>query len=91
MGLIGAFEKEFLGDTRNKLDFIFKQLADYIEMSELEKNDFIELIKWMIILHDYGKLNEKWQVPMQKYQALKDPNWKFEVLGHTDFDITDCP
>jgi CRISPR-associated endonuclease/helicase Cas3 len=89
MGLIGAFEKEFLGDSRKKLDFVFKELAEYIEMSELEKDDFIELIKWMIILHDYGKLNEKWQIPMQKYQALKDPNWKFEVLGHTDFDSKD--
>ncbi|MFN8356383.1 MAG: CRISPR-associated helicase Cas3' [Spirosomataceae bacterium] len=89
MGLIGAFEKEFLGDTRNKLDFVFKQLAEYIEMPDMQKDDFIELIKWMIILHDYGKLNEKWQAPMQKYQALKAPNWKLEVLGHTDFDSKD--
>ncbi|MBB3837837.1 CRISPR-associated endonuclease/helicase Cas3 [Runella defluvii] len=89
MGLIGAFEQEFLGDKRNKLDFVFKQLADYIDMSELEKDNFIELIKWMIVLHDYGKLNEKWQVPMQKYQALKDTNWELEVLGHTDYDSKD--
>ena len=43
----------------------------------------------MIVLHDYGKLNNDWQEPMQKYQAAKekleirDFN---EVLAHTDYD-----
>ncbi len=92
MGLINAFEQEFLGTSENrndKLDFIFKELAVYIEEPELTKEDFLKLIKWMIILHDYGKLNENWQNPMQKYQSLKDPNWIKEVLGHTDFNSKD--
>ena len=92
MGLINAFEQEFLGTSENrndKLDFIFKELAVYIEEPELTKEDFLKLINWMIILHDYGKLNENWQNPMQKYQSLKDPNWIKEVLGHTDFNSKD--
>lgn len=92
MGLMSAFEKEFLGGQENrndKLDFIFKELAIYIEEPALTKEDFLKLIKWMIILHDYGKLNENWQNPMQKYQALKDPSWNKEVLGHTDFNSKD--
>lgn len=95
MGLIGAFNQDFLrsNETKNnKLDFVFRELAKYIEEPELYKKDFVKLIKWMIILHDYGKLNGKWQRPMQKYQALKEgidlKEFK-EVLGHTDFNSKD--
>lgn len=92
MGLIGAFEKEFLGESKDKLDFVFRELASYIERSDLQKQNFIRLIKFMIVLHDYGKLNEKWQKPMQTYQALKEgiePKIFKEVLGHTDYDDKD--
>ncbi|TAN16645.1 MAG: CRISPR-associated helicase Cas3' [Chitinophagaceae bacterium] len=81
MGLIGAFEKEFLP----KLDFTFKALSDYLQLSDFSKKKFIEIIKLMIILHDYGKLNGSWQKPIQKYQFLKDGASK-EILAHTDFD-----
>ncbi|MCC5919970.1 MAG: CRISPR-associated helicase Cas3' [Cyclobacteriaceae bacterium] len=87
--LIGAFEKEFLGENQDKLDFTFVEIAKFIANEELQKKDFIRLIKLMIVLHDYGKLNNKWQKPMQTYQALKegiDPKNFKEVLGHTDFD-----
>ncbi len=94
-GLIGAFEKEFLGKDTNrndKLDFVFAELAKYVDATELEKGDFIRLIKFMIVLHDYGKLNIAWQTPMQTYQAYKEgiepKNFK-EVLGHTNFDSKD--
>lgn len=95
MGLIGAFNQEFLKTNNvlyNKLDFVFSELANYIEEPELNKEDFIRLTKWVIVLHDYGKLNEKWQNPMQKYQALKEgiDLKKFkDVLGHTDFNSKD--
>lgn len=84
-GLLTVFEKDFLP----KLDFTFAELAKYLEMPELSKEDFIRLIKLMIVLHDYGKLNDAWQKPMQKYQKLKDPSWINEVLAHTDFDKND--
>lgn len=90
MGLIGVFEKEFLRRDKNNLDFIFKEIADFIDEPDLTKKDFIHLVHLMIILHDYGKLNEKWQEPMQKYQALKDNLSAIdEVLGHTDYNDKD--
>lgn len=88
--LIGAFEKEFLGENQDKLDFTFTELAKFIGKEDLQKNDFIRLIKLMIVLHDYGKLNNKWQKPMQTYQALKEginPVDFKEILAHTDFDF----
>ncbi len=90
--LIGAFEQEFLGENKDKLDFVFKELAIFIGREDLQKKDFIQLIKLMIVLHDYGKLNDKWQKPMQTYQALKEginPKDFKEILGHTDFDSKD--
>jgi CRISPR-associated endonuclease/helicase Cas3 len=90
--LIGVFEQEFLGEKQDKLDFIFKELALFIGREDLQKSDFIRLVKLMIVLHDYGKLNDKWQKPMQEYQALKEGinlrDFK-EVLGHTDYDSND--
>jgi len=90
--LIGAFEQEFLGKEQDKLDFVFKELAVFIGREDLQKADFIRLIKLMIVLHDYGKLNDKWQRPMQHYQALKEgmnPKDFKEILGHTDFNFKD--
>lgn len=86
--LIGAFEQAFLGEKQDKLDFVFKELAKFIGREDLQKADFIRLIKLMIILHDYGKLNDKWQYFMQEYQSVKDLNYKInsEILAHTDFD-----
>jgi CRISPR-associated endonuclease/helicase Cas3 len=85
MGLIRCFEKEFLP----KLDFAFTGLAKRIGKPEWTKVEFEQLIKLMIILHDYGKLNEKWQKPMRCYQAKKegkDPSNFKEILAHTDYD-----
>ncbi|MFN4084199.1 MAG: CRISPR-associated helicase Cas3' [Bacteroidia bacterium] len=86
MGLIRCFEKEFLP----KLDLAFAGLAKRIGKPEWTKTEFEQLIKLMIILHDYGKLNEKWQKPMRCYQAKKegkDPKDFKEILAHTDYDL----
>lgn len=92
IGLICAFEKEFLGINKDKFDFIFKELGIFTEVPGFNKDDFIRMIHLMILLHDYGKLNDKWQRPMQQYQALKenmDESFFKEILGHTDFDNKD--
>lgn len=87
LGLIGAFEKRFLGENRNKLNFIAKEISELIEDPEFNVNDLIQVIYLMIILHDYGKLNEDWQRPMQKYQGIKEGVEHFkEILAHTDYD-----
>lgn len=86
LGLIGAFEKEFLGKNRNRLDFISREIAKYID-TDFKTEDLIQAIYLMIVLHDYGKLNDNWQKPMQKYQAMKEGASFFnEVLAHTDYD-----
>jgi len=90
-GLIGAFEKEFLRNNKANLDFTFKELAKFIEAPNLTKDDFIRVIYLMILLHDYGKLNDEWQKPMQRYQAIKENATSFnEVLAHTDYDSKDA-
>jgi CRISPR-associated endonuclease/helicase Cas3 len=90
MGLLGVFEKEFLGKKKDKLDFVLQELAAFIGMPELSKGELINLIRLMILLHDYGKLNEDWQKPMQQYQALKEgvaiTNYN-ELLAHTDYNV----
>ncbi|HRO86215.1 MAG TPA: CRISPR-associated helicase Cas3' [Niabella sp.] len=88
MGLVRAFEKEFLGANSSKLDFIFKELGRFIQMPELHKDDFVRAIYLMIVLHDYGKLNTNWQSPMQQYQALKEniSTSYPAILAHTDYD-----
>lgn len=87
--LIGVFEDEFMGKEKDRLDFVFKELANFIG-SSIGKEEFVKLITLMLLLHDYGKLNIEWQLPMQRYQALKDSVdlTTFEdVLAHTDYDL----
>lgn len=87
LGLIAVFEKEFLGENRSKLDFISKEIAQYIDSSDFDSEDLIRSIYLMIILHDYGKLNDCWQKPMQKYQGIKEGiGCSNELLAHTDYD-----
>lgn len=87
LGLIGAFEKEFLGIKRDNLNFIAKEIGEFIEHLDFELDDLLKAIYLMIILHDYGKLNKKWQKPMQNYQGIKDGIENFnEILAHTDYD-----
>lgn len=95
MGLIGAFKQEFLklkDGRESKLDFVFNELSRYLKMPSFGRMDFIKLIKTMIILHDYGKLNTAWQKPMQHYQSIKENatigNFE-EILAHTDYNSKD--
>lgn len=67
-------------------------MANFIEVPELNKEDFIKFIELMIIMHDYGKLNTSWQKPIQQYQALKEGinlNQFTDILGHTDYNDKD--
>jgi CRISPR-associated endonuclease/helicase Cas3 len=86
MGLLGVFQKEFLGEGNDKLDFTFKALTQYLELEAFSKSDFIKVMRWMIVLHDYGKLNETWQKPMQEYQLRKTGTKTNEILAHTYYN-----
>lgn len=80
--IIGCYEQEF----KPKLQFVFQQLDNYWG----ESIDWDKLIKAMICLHDYGKLNSAWQKPMRELQILKGNYEPGEVLAHTDFnELTD--
>jgi CRISPR-associated endonuclease/helicase Cas3 len=80
--IIGCYEKVF----KPKLEFTFKQLDKYWG----ESIDWDKLIKAMICLHDYGKLNSAWQKPMRELQILKGNYKPGEVLAHSDFnELTD--
>jgi len=48
-----------------------------------------EIINFMIILHDYGKLNLAWQKKAHEWQAKKAPAPKDMILAHTDWDEGD--
>lgn len=78
--LLGHFYKNFLP----KMTFTFKALNDYLGTTL----EFEQLIKLMIVFHDYGKLNEKWQNPMRHYQALKEGielNDYQDIIAHTQY------
>ncbi len=82
--IIGCYEQVF----KPKLEFTFKQLDKYWG----ESIDWDKLIKAMICLHDYGKLNSDWQKKMKLLQKLKaNGNYdETEVLAHSDFnELTD--
>jgi len=80
--IIGCYEQEF----KPKLRFAFQQLDTYWG----ENIDWNKLIKAMICLHDYGKLNFAWQKPMRELQKLKGNYDPGEVLAHSDFNqLTD--
>lgn len=59
-----------------------------IQAIKYEDFNFDEIIKYIIIIHDYGKLNNDWQKIMNAYQKAKEGNTnnQHEFLTHTDFD-----
>lgn len=71
---------------------VFNEMYSYqfplskIKEKHYNEFDFEELIKFMIICHDLGKLNNKWQEIVQKYQSQKSGKEITELLAHTDFD-----
>ena len=82
--IIACYEQVF----KPKLQFTFNQLNEYWG----ESIDWDKLIKAMICLHDYGKLNTEWQKKMKLLQKLKDNGnyYPDEVLAHSDFNaLTD--
>ena len=84
-GLLGAFEQDFL----HLLDFPFKAFNQIFNANI----DFKKLVRLVLILHDYGKLDNAWQDWMQEYQSelshISNSPFTFEKgipLGHTGFN-----
>ncbi|MCF6183717.1 MAG: CRISPR-associated helicase Cas3' [Bacteroidales bacterium] len=81
MALLNYYRKIF----KPKMNFIFKELPKFMQAENI---DFNKLIEIMIVMHDYGKLNIDWQVPIKKYQSIKSGKIITEALAHSDFDRT---
>lgn len=87
-GLLGAFEQDFF--KNHQLDFVFNAWNDRLKANI----DFKKLIQLILILHDYGKLDNEWQKWMQSYQKVLSeelgtelfPFIEKEPLGHSGFD-----
>jgi len=84
-----AIENCYKNIFKPKLEFAFNQL----NILWKENIDWDKLITIMIYFHDYGKLSNRWQQPMQLLQKLKskkDNSFSYsedEVLAHSDFNI----
>lgn len=76
--LMAAYDKYF----RGKLDYAFNAFQNLLQVNV----PFKDLIGFMIVLHDYGKLNIAWQKKAWKYQVTKGPLAESVRLAHTDFD-----
>ena len=61
-----------------------------IQTEKYNEFDFDEIIKYIIVMHDFGKLSSRWQRIMNAYQKAKKDVIKRqdEYLTHTDFDPT---
>jgi len=69
--------------------------SHFYPLSRIQKDyfsdfDFEMSLKYILIMHDYGKLNQKWQSIVNEYQKIKynktGKEWKNIFLAHTDFD-----
>jgi CRISPR-associated endonuclease/helicase Cas3 len=67
---------------KDKCTYIFLKLKERIDL----KYDMEELLRFIIIMHDYGKLNIGWQASACKYQNEKGNYEKGELLAHTDYN-----
>ncbi len=63
-----------------------------IQQIKFKQFNFDEILTYIIIMHDYGKLNTLWQEIVNNYQRLKakQMNKIFQptFLAHTDYDPT---
>jgi len=78
--MIEVYEEKF----KDSIFFALKR----IQAIQYANFDFNEIIKYIIVMHDYGKLDDRWQKIMNTYQKAKERNnhKDDELLTHTDFD-----
>lgn len=62
----------------NRFDYTFDKLT------LMNSVNIDELIKFMIVLHDYGKLNDKWQKFARDWQKNLGDDCEGQLLAHTD-------
>lgn len=61
-----------------------------IQVKKYRNFDFEKILKFILIIHDYGKLNILWQKIVNDYQREKsrqnNKNWERKFLAHTDYN-----
>ena len=71
------YQYDTFEEHNNWMIQVYKEMYAYqyplskIQQKHYQEFDFDELIKFMIFCHDFGKLNNKWQEIVQRYQSLK--------------------
>jgi CRISPR-associated endonuclease/helicase Cas3 len=86
------YQYDTFEEHNNWMIEVFSEMYDYqyplskIKQRHYQEFDFDELMKFMVVCHDFGKLNDKWQEIVQKYQSLKSGKKVNQLLAHTDFD-----
>lgn len=78
VNMIKVYEIEFKAKVSYPLSILWEK--------NKFKSDIDEIIKFMIIMHDYGKLNKKWQKIARDFQKSKGNYKDGELLAHTEFD-----
>ncbi|MBD3341058.1 MAG: CRISPR-associated helicase Cas3', partial [Candidatus Lokiarchaeota archaeon] len=79
--MLEIFNEQFF----NQILFVAKKVQE----KKYGNVNIIDLIKFIIIMHDYGKLDLTWQKIVNEYQKQKieaGNNYRPEYLTHTDFD-----
>lgn len=70
--------------------FYVKYPLNKIQAYKYQKFDLEEIIKFIIVMHDFGKLNNLWQGIVKDYQKAKSGNsikdFENTFLAHSDFD-----
>ncbi len=67
-------------------NYSYQYSLKQIQKNKYSKFDLLRLIKFMIVSHDYGKLNKLWQKIAVKYQENLTGTKIKTNLAHTDFD-----
>ncbi|MEA3313580.1 MAG: CRISPR-associated helicase Cas3' [Caldisericota bacterium] len=94
-GLFGYKKETYEKHISNMIKIYETNFIDkiYYPLSKLwDKHHFTtdidEMIKFMMIMHDYGKLNKEWQKIAIDFQKSKGNYNEGEILAHTDFNPT---
>ena len=76
--------KYYENNLKELYSFFVYKMKDKI----FKNYNFEDIVKLMIIFHDYGKLNKKWQQIVKEYQSKKDKKEVKDFVAHTDYDST---
>jgi len=69
-----------------ELKEIFAYPFKKIQNQKYSSFEFDAILRFILIMHDYGKLDQQWQGIMNHYQSQKEKSGQSIFLAHTDYD-----